>query len=865
MAQTHASGPKQTRRAVLVADKVADKVISIGGVLVIAAVLGMMVFLVSEAIPLFKGGRVAAHDRYTVKKADSPVVGLSVDEFKTIAARVDRSGLVTAWHAATGAPIKSPSFDLGSKAVTASAQAIDSRYIAFGFEDGTVRFGTVEQKTEVMNRRDLPSGLTNLNERDSTDGTAVFSFIPGNQIRKTWIELQLEDPIAVSPSARPIVAMDYRFSRFGERPVKVLAAIDDQGAGTLLKAESKLNLFTRKVKTDVEKTDLPQLENGAEIGHALVNELASSVYFAEKSGKVYRFNTRDVSDIQLAETAKVTPDGVDLNVFRYLAGEGSIVVGGSDGSVSIFFLLRRDDATTPDGSVLVKTRVFAPQPAAVVAFSPGQQSKMFATADAAGGVWVRYGTSTDTLVKIRRSAVDSKSAERILLSPRGDGLLSVNAAGAADLWELDIPHPESSLRTLFGKVWYEDYPEPSYTWQSTGATDAFEPKLSLVPLIFGTLKATFYSLLFAIPIALLAAIYTSEFVSPDVRGKIKPVIEVMASVPSVVMGFVAALVLAPIVESWIAAVLLAFVALPCSMIVAAYLWQLLPPPLALRMQGLPKLTVMFVVVLAGIYAAYSLGPTFEWFFFDGNFRAWANGDRGGGAPFYFMLLVPVVAIGVSVAASRLFGARFSAYMKQVPPFAAAALDLARWLGIAFVTIASSYLLAVGLQTLGFDPRGGFVGTYVQRNTLIVGFAMGFAVIPIIYTLAEDALNAVPEHLRAASLACGATLWQTAIWIILPTAVSGVFSAVMIGMGRAVGETMIVVMAAGNTPLMDMNVFNGLRALSANIAVELPEAPKDATLYRVLFLTGLVLFAMTFVINTVAEIVRLRFRKRSMQL
>jgi phosphate transport system permease protein len=849
----------------LVADKVADKVITIGGVLVIAAVLGMMVFLVSEAIPLFKGGRVAGHVHYAVKKADSPVVGLSVDEFKTIAARVDRSGQVTAWHAATGATIKSPSFNLGQKEVTASAQAIDSRYVALGFADGTVRFATIEQKTEVMNRRDLPSGLTTLDDRDSTDGTAVFSFIPGNQIRKTWVELQLEDPIPVSPSARPIVAMDYRFSRFGERPVKVLAAIDDQRAGTLLRAESKLNLFTRKVKTDVQKTDLPRLADGAEIRHALVNGLASSVYFAEKTGKVYRFNTRELSEIQLAETTKITPDGVDLNIFGYLAGESSIVAGGSDGSVSIFFLLRREEATTSDGSMLVKTREFDPQPAAVVAFNPGQQSKMFATGDAAGGVWVRYGTSAETLVKIRQSAEDAKTSERILLSPRNDGLLSVNSAGAANLWELYIPHPESSLRTLFGKVWYEDYPEPGYTWQSTGATDAFEPKLSLVPLIFGTLKATFYSLLFAIPIALLAAIYTSEFVSPDVRGKIKPVIEVMASVPSVVMGFVAALVLAPVVESWIAAVLLVFVALPCSLILAAYLWQLLPPPLALRVQGLPKLTMMFLVVLLGLYAAYRLGPTFEWVFFDGSFKAWTNGNLGGGAPFYFMLFVPVTAIGVSVAASRLFGRRFSAYMKKVPPLAAAALDLARWLGIATVTISVSYLLAVGLQALGFDPRGGFVGTYVQRNTLIVGFAMGFAVIPIIYTLAEDALNAVPEHLRAASLACGATVWQTAIWIILPTAVSGVFSAVMIGMGRAVGETMIVVMAAGNTPLMDVNIFNGLRALSANIAVELPEAPKDATLYRVLFLTGLVLFAMTFVINTVAEIVRLRFRKRSMQL
>ncbi|MGB9616027.1 MAG: ABC transporter permease subunit, partial [Desulfomonilaceae bacterium] len=132
-------------------------------------------------------------------------------------------------------------------------------------------------------------------------------------------------------------------------------------------------------------------------------------------------------------------------------------------------------------------------------------------------------------------------------------------------------------------------------------------------------------------------------------------------------------------------------------------------------------------------------------------------------------------------------------------------------------------------------------------------------------LAEDALNAVPQHLRAASLGCGATPWQTAMWIVIPTALSGIFSATMTGMGRAVGETMIVVMATGNTPILDLNIFNGLRALSANIAVELPEAPKDGTLYRVLFLTGLILFAMTFVINTIAELVRLRFRKKAMEL
>jgi len=158
-----------------------------------------------------------------------------------------------------------------------------------------------------------------------------------------------------------------------------------------------------------------------------------------------------------------------------------------------------------------------------------------------------------------------------------------------------------------------------------------------------------------------------------------------------------------------------------------------------------------------------------------------------------------------------------------------------------------------------------VGTYVQRNSLIVGFVMGFAVIPIIYTISEEALSAVPAHLRSASLACGATPWQTAVRVVLPTAASGILGAAMVGLGRAVGETMIVVMAAGNTPLLDINPFNGLRALSANIAVELPEAVKDSTLYRTLFLAALILFAMTFVVNTIAEVVRLRFRRRAFQL
>jgi phosphate transport system permease protein len=95
--------------------------------------------------------------------------------------------------------------------------------------------------------------------------------------------------------------------------------------------------------------------------------------------------------------------------------------------------------------------------------------------------------------------------------------------------------------------------------------------------------------------------------------------------------------------------------------------------------------------------------------------------------------------------------------------------------------------------------------------------------------------------------------------------SGLFSALMIGLGRAVGETMIVLMAAGNTAIFSVNIFDGFRTLAANIATELPEAAIGSTHYRTLFLSALTLFAMTFVINTIAEAVRLRFRKRAYQL
>ena len=139
--------------------------------------------------------------------------------------------------------------------------------------------------------------------------------------------------------------------------------------------------------------------------------------------------------------------------------------------------------------------------------------------------------------------------------------------------------------------------------------------------------------------------------------------------------------------------------------------------------------------------------------------------------------------------------------------------------------------------------------------------MGFAIVPVIYSIAEEALSNVPKTQIAGSLALGATRWQTVWHLVLLSASPGIFSAVMIGFGRAIGETMIVLMATGNTPILDWNWANGFRTLSANIAVEIPEAPHGGSLYRVLFLAALLLFIVTFVINSLAEVVRQRLRDK----
>lgn len=459
---------------------------------------------------------------------------------------------------------------------------------------------------------------------------------------------------------------------------------------------------------------------------------------------------------------------------------------------------------------------------------------------------IAFETNSRTLLKAQNVLPDVGTVvvEGMGFSHNGQDVL-LSAAGHTFNFELFAPHLEASKESFFSRVAYEGYQNPTFSWQSTSGSEQFQPKLSLIPLMWGTLKATFYAMIFAIPLGVFAAIYSSEFLDRSTRNILKPTVEMMASVPSVVLGFLAAIVIAPWVESRVVSVLIAGLTTPFCMYFLGTLSSSYSAK-HLSTRGLYASRRLLIWLVAGCIVSFFLllqvGRFVEQTAFGGDIKNFLIGGPGSEGALWAILLLPVVLMTLWSLAGRRLGKKY------------------RLIVFCFAPLISFLIGLLIAKQGGF--RTEFFGAYAQRNTLVIAIAMGFAIIPIIYSLSEDALSAVPSSLRAGSLACGASVWQTTARVVLPTAASGIFSAIMIGIGRAVGETMIVVMATGNTAVMGFNPFEGLRSLAANIAVELPEAPQGGTHYRTLFLSALILFAFTFILNSLAEFMRHRYRERN---
>ena len=729
---------KRHRKIRALKDRMAGMGIAVGGSSVILAVLLICFYLLYEVAPLFSSASIDAEASYALPAEDQgKSLYLTTEERSEVGMRVTSNGSIIFFSVADGSVINRFK-NLRSEKVTAFAVESDtSRLVAFGYEDGKALIVKHDYKISY------PDGKRKI--------TPVVEYPYG------------EDAIDVADFAIKKLTV-----RDGSDSLTMAAIGDTKSAIT--KVSKEVNFITEEVELSEQSESLPFV---ADVASMLLSGNQRSLYVATRSGALSEFDLRDFDNIALKDATSLFKDpNTKLVSMSYLLGKSSIMVADSSGHVSQWFNVRNEE--NEEKLTFIRD---VKQPIAIVDLAMEQRRKGFATLDERGLVAIYNATSTRQVINEKLS---DNNARLISFSPRANGLLLEDDKGL-HFFHVDNEHPEVSWSSLWGKVWYEGYQEPTYTWQSSAANNDFEPKYSLMPLAFGTLKAAFYAMLMAVPLAICGAIYTAYFMAPALRRKIKPVIELMEALPTVILGFLAGLFFAPFLEENLAATFSVFVVLPVGILVFAYCWSRLPQNLRwLVPEGWqPLLLIPVIVFLAWLCLAMS--PIIELNFFGGNIRGWITNDLG----------------------------------------------------------------------ITFD----------QRNALVVGFAMGFAVIPTIFSITEDAIFSVPKALTQGSLALGATYWQTMTRVVLPTASPGIFSAVMIGMGRAVGETMIVLMATGNTPIMDANIFEGMRTLAANLAVEVPESEVGSSHYRILFLAAFVLFIFTFVVNTIAETVRQHLRKK----
>jgi phosphate transport system permease protein len=853
---------RKTRWSVRLGDVVSRWCITVGGIGTIVAVAAVFVFLGYVVWPLFESSRVdgARTVESPAGQGRDPIQRLAVDEYGVIGWTLSQDGALCVFRTDTGEVLERRDVTKGSR-ITAASFLLESPDVALGFADGTVRQGRIAFSTRFVEPESLPPTLQALTEGQRTvhEGGIVERTAQG-QLRLQKVDVALKDAVHIATA--PVMLIDQVLQEGKSR----FCSLSADGKLQLSRVSERRNLLTDEVILKADKNDLPYRPRfGAPPSHLRLLGHGEAVLLIWEDGFAQRIDCRDPANPAVVEELDLVADPAGrVTAVEQLLGRRTILVGDSTGRAGAWFGVRPKEGTqVSDGVELTRAHELRGPDAAVTSLAASSRNRLALAGYANGEICMFQVTNAETLV---RTATGEAFVVTVAIGPKDDRLYAL-AGNRLWLAELDPKHPEASWSSMFLPIHYEDYPRPEHVWQSTGGTPDFEPKLGLLPLVIGTLKATFYSMLLGAPLALLAAMYTSEFMHPRWRARIKPTIELMASLPSVVLGFLAGNVLAPLAERAVPELLTAAAAVPCLVLLGAFLWQLLPQRQALLWRWLRLPLIALAAVPAGIALSWRLGPAVERWLFSADVMRWLDGQVGSGFGGWMLLLLPISALVVALAMGGVVNPWIRS-LRLPGRGSAAAANLLKFLTACAATLALA-AAASALLALAWDPRGPhvyhYLDTYIQRNALVVGFMMGFAIIPIIYTIAEDALSTVPEHLRSASLGTGATHWQTAVRIVAPTAMSGLFSAMMIGLGRAVGETMIVLMAAGNTPVMKMNLFDGFRTLSANIAVELPEAARDSTHYRVLFFAALVLFVMTFCVNTLAEIVRLRFRRRAYQL
>jgi phosphate transport system permease protein len=736
------TGPRQLKNTL------AQWLITLGGISVLFTLVLIFLYLLYVIQPIFESAKIEPVGQFEISTT-APTLATGVDELKEIAFQINQEGLINFYQL-----VKSPAHDKGTLVLSENLLSGEATLVDV-----------------------IRSGVENKLLLDSEGNVQLIA-------AKFFSNFDSGSREIIPSIAYPLGEEFIKVDENGDVFSKLSFGMNEEKAVFVAFTQDKRLIKTSLIAEDDFTYDSAHEAIYQEIDFPIdyVNEILvtpdMALAFVRSDDQVFVYDLTDEDTVELKATiipsleqSSTKPHHVTS--MALLSGSSSILIGNSAGKVTQWF-----EVATDNGRQFKNIRSFdVSETEAVTKIYTEQFRKSFYTLTPSGEMGVFYTTSEADLW---RGQLTTGKTSAFAISPRADGLVIVEG-NLLKVFSVENEHPEVTWSALWEEVWYEGYPEAKFIWQSTSGSDDFEGKFSLVPISFGTMKAAMYAMMFAVPIALSAAIYTAYFMTPGMRRKVKPTIELMEALPTVILGFLAGLWLAPIIENYLPAIAMLLVLLPLSVFLTAFAWHQLPKEMKNRIPETWAPIILVPVLLIAGGSAFLLSPFFETLFFGGDVRQFITND----------------------------------------------LDI------------------------DFD----------QRNSLVVGLAMGFAVIPTIFSMAEDAIFSVPKHLTSGSLALGATQWQTLAKVVLLTASPGIFSAVMMGLGRAVGETMIVLMATGNTPILDWSIFQGMRTLAANIAVEMPESEVGSSHYRILFLAAFVLFVFTFIFNTFAELIRQRLREK----